>query len=64
MSNWGTIPHMVESKSDADESWWLRDIPREQFTARATEELPRMRKGRGAALADQERHGWYTEGRR
>ena len=61
MRNFGTISHLVETKTEASDSWWMRDIPREQFTARAIEELPRMRKGRGAALADQSRANWWED---
>ena len=45
--NWGTVPHLLATKVEADKSWWI-SAPRESFTQHAEAEIPRMRRGRGA----------------
>lgn len=52
VSNFGTIPHLMQTHHPAVESWWLEPMTRAEFMARAEFEALRMQGSKGAAWVD------------
>lgn len=51
VSNFGTMPHLLERHQPAEESWWI-GLDRESFYARIDTEAARMQGSKGSAWVD------------